>query len=61
MDRVRIALTIVSGTSVRRAYDYDIAVVCALKEEMEFIAEGLQDVKEIKVEYDDDIYHTGFF
>ena len=61
LDRVRIALTIVSGTSVRRAYDYDIAVVCALKEEMEFIAEGLQDVKEIKVEYDDDIYYTGFF
>ena len=61
LDRVQVAITIVSSTSVRRNYDYDIAVICALPEEIEFIAEGLQDVKELKVEYDDDIYNTGFF
>lgn len=60
-DRVKVAITIVSNTSVRRTYDYDIAVICALKEEIDFIAEDLQDVKELKVEYDDDIYHTGYF
>lgn len=59
--RLEAAITIASNTTIRRAYDYDIAVICALKEEIDFIAEGLQDVKEMKVEYDDDIYHTGYF
>lgn len=59
--RIEAAITIVSNTTIRRAYDYDIAVICALKEEIDVIAEGLQNVKEINVEYDDDIYSTGYF
>lgn len=59
--RIEAAIAIVSNTTIRRAYDYDIAVICALKEEIDVIAEGLQEVKEINVEYDDDIYHTGYF
>lgn len=59
--RIEAAIAIVSNTTIRRAYDYDIAVICALKEEIDVIAEGLQGVKEINVEYDDDIYHTGYF
>lgn len=59
--RLEAAITIALNTTIRRAYDYDIAVICALKEEIDFIAEGLQDVKEMNVEYDDDIYHTGYF
>ena len=59
--RIEVAIAIVSNTTIRRAYDYDIAVICALKEEIDVIAEGLQGVKEINVEYDDDIYHTGYF
>lgn len=59
--RVETVIAIVSNTTIRRAYDYDIAVICALKEEIDVIAEGLQGVTEINVEYDDDIYHTGYF
>ena len=59
--RIEAAIAIVSNTTIRRAYDYDIAVICALKEEIDVIAEGLQGVKEINVEYDDDIYQTGYF
>lgn len=59
--RIEAAISIVSNTTIRRAYDYDIAVICALKEEIDVIAEGLQGVREINVEYDDDIYHTGYF
>ena len=59
--RIEAAITIVLNTTIRRAYDYDIAVICALKEEIDVIAEGLQGVKEINVEYDDDIYCTGYF
>lgn len=59
--RVESAIAIATNTVIRRAYDYDIAVICALKEEVDIIAEGLREVKEIRIEYDDDIYHTGYF
>lgn len=61
LDRVSIAITIVSNTTVRRAYDFDIAVICALPEEIECIRKGLLDVKKIDVPYDDDIYYQGYF
>lgn len=61
LDRVRVAITIVSSTSIRRTYDYDIAVICALQEEVDFVLQGLEDVQELKMEYDDDIYHVGKF
>lgn len=60
-DRIQIAITIVSNTTIHRMYDYDIAVICALKEEIEFISDCLQDVKMKKFDYDDDIYRSGFF
>lgn len=59
--RIEAAIAIVSNTSIRRTYDYDIAVICALKEEIDLITECLLGIKEINVEYDDDIYHTGYF
>lgn len=59
--RIESAIKIISHTTIRRTYDYDIAVICALKEEVDMIAGGLRDVKEIHVEYDDDIYHMGYF
>lgn len=61
LDRVKVALTIVSNTTVRRTYDYDIAVICALAEEIEYISEMLEDVKDLEIEYDDDWYRTGTF
>lgn len=60
LDRVQVAITIVSSTSIRRTYNYDIAVICAMKEELDFITDLLQGIKELKVEYDDDIYYIGY-
>lgn len=55
------AIAIISNTTVHRLYDYDIAVICALDEELQVIKESLTDVKQVKVDYDDDIYHAGYF
>lgn len=55
------AIAIISNTVVHRLYDYDIAVICALDEEVKVIKESLTDVKVVKVDYDDDIYFAGYF
>ena len=56
-----VAVAIVSNTKQRRVYDYDIAVICALKEEADFISAMLNDVCPVKVDYDNDIYKEGYF
>lgn len=56
-----IALTVLSNNVIHRNYDYDVAVVCALPEELERIKESLQKVKPCKVAYDDDIYYHGYY
>ena len=58
---VEAAIAVVSNGIVHRRYDYDIGVICALKEEVDYIAEILEGVETKKVEYDDDIYNVGFF
>ncbi len=55
------AIAIISNTVVHRLYDYDIAVICALKEEVDFVKKSLADVQVVKVDYDDDIYYAGYF
>lgn len=55
------AIAIISNTVVYRLYNYDIAVVCALKEEKDAIMGSLLEAKVIKVDYDDDIYYSGYF
>ncbi len=60
-DRVSVAIAIVSNTNRRRTYDYEIAVICALKEEADFVSLMLDEVKTINVDYDNDIYKIGYF
>ena len=55
------AIAIISNTFVHRLYDYDIAVICALKEEGDVIKESLKNVEVVKVDYDDDMYYAGYF
>lgn len=55
------AIAIISNTTVHRLYDYDIAVICALDEEIKVIKESLTDAKVVKVDYDDDMYYAGYF
>lgn len=61
VDKVSVAIAIISNTNQRRAYDYDIAVICALKEEADFISSMLQNVRPLSVDYDNDIYKEGYF
>lgn len=55
------AIAIISNTVIHRLYDYDIAVICALKEEIDAVKKFLTDVKAVKIDYDDDIYYAGYF
>lgn len=58
---VEAAISIVENTTIHRLYNYDVAVICALEEEARMIKESLMGVEQCKVEYDDDIYYSGFF
>lgn len=58
---IGIALTVLSNNVVHRNYDYDIAVICALPEELESIKKSLQEVEQCIVPYDNDIYYHGFY
>ena len=58
---VETAVAIVSNNSVRRNYDYDIAVMCALDEEIDVIKKSLSDIEECEVPYDDEPYYCGTY
>lgn len=58
---LKTALTVLENNTVHRSYDYDIAVICALSEELETIKESLIEVEQCKVPYDDDIYYHGVY
>lgn len=55
------ATIVVSNEIVHRVYNYDIAVICALNEEIDIIKEILHDVQRVKVPYDNEIYYDGYF
>lgn len=55
------SIAILSNKVVRRVYDYDIAVICALKEEINIIKEILVDVSKINIPYDNEFYYSGYF
>lgn len=58
---IEATVAIVSNHAVRRNYDYDIAVMCALEEEVETVKETLLGVEECKVDYDDETYYKGYY
>ena len=58
---IKTAVSIMANNIVKRAYDYDVAVICALPEELEFVKEGLIDVQELKVADDDYIFFIGYY
>lgn len=61
LDCVEAATIVVSNEIVHRVYNYDIAVICALEEEIDIIKEILNDVNQVKVPYDNEIYYDGYF
>lgn len=52
--------TLCAGVS-HRNYMYDLAVICALPEELEHVNKSLIDVKQIRAPFDDFIYFEGCY
>lgn len=61
LDRVKVFLTIANNNVVHRSYEYDIAVICALPEEIEEISRSLEKVEKIHKDEDDEIYYRGYW
>lgn len=60
-DRIKVFLAIVNNNVVHRNYEYDIAVICALPEEIDEIERSLSCVEKININEDDEIYHKGYY
>lgn len=50
---------ILSKNINKRSYNYDIAIICALKEELELVKTECKSIYEVKVPDDDYIYYEG--
>jgi Nucleoside phosphorylase len=61
LDCIKIFLSIVNNNVVHRNYEYDIAVICALQEEIEEISHSLEKVERIRRDEDDEIYYNGYW
>lgn len=46
---------------LHRNYLYDLAVICALPEEITYVKQSLSDLKQIKAPFDDFIYFEGYY
>lgn len=51
----------VANNDCGRSYNYDVAVICALSEELDVVKNNLNEVREIDVTDDDYIYYEGTF
>lgn len=58
---IKTATSIMANNIEKRSYDYDIAVICALPEELELVKQGLIDVTEFRLPDDDYIFFKGYF
>lgn len=56
---VNTAISILNNNINKRSYDYDIAVICALAEELELVRHSCENVEEARVPDDDYIYYKG--
>lgn len=56
---VKTVAAILKNNAYKRSYDYDIAVICALKEELDYVREDLQDVRSCKINDEDITFYTG--
>lgn len=56
---VQMFLKIAQNNVVHRNYEYDIAVICALQEEIQEISKSLEEVVQIRIDDDDEIYYRG--
>lgn len=60
-ESIKASVSIMKNNIVKRSYDYDIAVICALAEELEFVRHGLTNVEEFDLPDDDYIFFKGYY
>lgn len=60
-ESIKALTSIMANNIVKRSYDYDIAVICALSEELEFVIQGLANVEEFSLPDDDYIFFKGYY
>lgn len=58
---IKTAISIMTNNICKRSYDFDIAVICALREELDFVKEDLSDLIEYRHPDDDYIFYAGYF
>lgn len=60
-ESIKAVISIMESNITKRSYDYDMAVICALPEELEYVRQSLQEVIEFKVSDDDYTFLKGHF
>lgn len=60
-ESIKAVVSIMESNIVKRSFDFDVAVICALPEELEYVQQSLQEVKEFKIPDDDYIFLKGYF
>lgn len=60
-ESIKAAVSIMENNIIKRSYDYDIAIICALSEELEYVKQSLLEVEEFKIPDDDYIFLKGYF
>ncbi len=58
---MKAAIAMKTSIRVNRTYNYDIAVICALTEELELVKRGITDIVECHFKNDKHIYYQGYF
>jgi len=58
---IKTAVSIMTNNIIKRSFDYDIAVICALPEEIDLVKQSLSDVTEFNLPDDDYIFFKGYF
>ncbi len=58
---VNTAISILSNGVQRRNYDYDLAIICALKEELEIFSQIFDSCEQCDIDGDDNNYTIGVF
>lgn len=60
-ESIKAVVSIMENNIIKRSFDYDIAIICALSEELEYVQQSLQEVKEFKIPDDDYTFFKGYF
>jgi nucleoside phosphorylase/CheY-like chemotaxis protein len=60
-ESIKAAVSIMENNIIKRSYDYDIAIICALSEELEYVKQSLLEVEEFRIPDDDYIFLKGYF